>query len=330
MAAEHVTKSRRLRPYPRRTESLFLARAISWLRLSTRFDHGCAMPYDPDVHHRRSIRLPGFGYASAGAYFITVCTHQRELLFDDKRVRTIAWNAWHGLSRRFPSLRLDEFVIMPNHVHGIVWILDRTVVGAQRDANANHVAVGDSLSESERVFPLYQAAPKRAQRDAKTKHVAAGGSLPGSEHISALYQAAPLRPAVAPRSLGAIVRALKSVSAKRINRLRGTPSASVWQRNYYERVIRNEDELSRIRQYILDNRRNGRMTRTTRRTGAGPRRGEAHRGRASTTERPHSASRPARGEGTWRLAPKALTRLQFAKHNVLPFDDETAFIIGQH
>jgi REP element-mobilizing transposase RayT len=179
------------------------------------------MRYDSDVHHRRSIRLPEYDYSQAGAYFVTICTHERVLLFDDKRFRNFVYNAWHSLLRRFPSLRLDEFVIMPNHVHGIVWILGRSVVGAQRDA--------------------------------KPKYVPAVDALPESEQIPASYQAAPLRPGVASRSLGAICRTFKSVSTKRINRLRGTPASPVWQRNYFERIIRNEGELNAIRQYIRDN-----------------------------------------------------------------------------
>ncbi|SRR5712692_5457215 len=177
-----------------------------------------AVPYDPDIRQRRSIRLWGFDYASAGAYFVTICTYERRILLTNPLVRNLVYNAWHDLPRRFPSLRLDEFVIMPNHVHFIIWITD---VGAQRDAKSRQIPSCDAIANTTSVAPLYHAAP--------------------------------LRPAVAPRSLGAIVRAFKSVSAKRINRLCCTPGAPVLQSNYYERIIRNEEELSAIRQYIRDN-----------------------------------------------------------------------------
>jgi len=189
----------------------------------------CPMKYNPQIHHRRSIRLSGYGYSLAGWYFITICTHQRQPILSHPLIRNFVYNAWHDLPRRFPSICLDEFVIMPNHVHGIIRILNRIPVGAQRDTKPEHVPPAHPTSKTERVPTCDQAAP--------------------------------LRPAVAPRSLGVIARALKSVAAKRINRLRGTPGAPVWQRNYgacpersrRERVIRNEEELNAIRQYIRDN-----------------------------------------------------------------------------
>lgn len=116
---------------------------------------------------------------------------------------------------------------MPNHVHGIIWITAASAVGAQRRATSQ-----------------LPATPFRCNRR--------------PEPADDLY-AAPLRPAqppiprVLPGSLAAIVRSFKSITARRINRIRGTPGAAVWQRNYYERIIRDEDELSRIRLYIRDN-----------------------------------------------------------------------------
>ncbi len=176
--------------------------------------------YRPDVHHRRSIRLPAYDYAQAGAYFVTICTHERELLFEDTGLRSVVYNGWSDLKKRFSFVRLDQFVIMPNHIHGIIWIR-RPDVGAQLVANRQHT-------------PLMEVIDRQ-------------NGIRLSDH------AAPLHPAVVPRSLGAIVRSFKAVTAKRINRFRGTPGARQWQRDYYERIIRDEDELTRIRQYIRDN-----------------------------------------------------------------------------
>ncbi len=178
--------------------------------------------YSRDIHHRRSIRLPGYDYAQAGVYFVTICTYARELLFEDAAIRRIVHNGWLDLKKRFWFVRLDQFVIMPNHIHGIICIR-RPDVGAQLVANLVHQSPSNVIHTQSGIMP--------------TDH------------------AAPLHPAVAPRSLGAIVRSFKAVTAKRINRFRGTPRARVWQRNYYERILRN-DELTRIRQYILDNRAN--------------------------------------------------------------------------
>lgn len=156
------------------------------------------MGHQPDMR-RRSTRLPGYDYASPGAYFVTVCAYRRECTLDVPELRTVLEETWRQTPLHFPHVTTDSLVVMPNHVHGIVWVLERgVVVGAQH------------------------AAPLPVQP----------------------------RLAVRPGSLGAIVRSFKSASARRVNELRHTPGARVWQRNYYERVIRDEDELSRIREYV--------------------------------------------------------------------------------
>ena len=78
------------------------------------------MAYDPDIHHRRSIRLPGYDYAAAGYYYVTICTHGREITMEHEQVRGFVSEAWQDLPGRFTGTDVDEFVVMPNHVHGIV------------------------------------------------------------------------------------------------------------------------------------------------------------------------------------------------------------------
>ena len=78
--------------------------------------------YDPQKHHRRSIRLPGYDYGQSDAYFVTLCTQGRECVLDAPIVSGIITAVWHALPRWFPGIELDEFVIMPNHNHLIVWI----------------------------------------------------------------------------------------------------------------------------------------------------------------------------------------------------------------
>jgi len=163
------------------------------------------MSYDPARHHRRSIRLPAYDYTQPGAYFVTVVTYQRECLVDeiaDGQVRLtrygeIVHSEWLRSAQVRPEIGLDEFVVMPNHIHGIVIIRGAVLVGA--------------------------------------------------------HGRAPLHPYRSPRSLGSFVAGFKSAATKRINALRRMPGVPVWQRNYYERVVRNEEELNRIRQYILEN-----------------------------------------------------------------------------
>ena len=168
------------------------------------------MRYDPEKHHRHSIRLKYWDYSRTGAYFVTIVTYGRELLFGqvvDGEIRLtqfgeIARVEWKASADIRDEIRLDVFVVMPNHIHGIVWIEGDDAIGA----------------------------------------VGAHGRAPLRRSL--------WRP---PRSLGSFVAGYKAAVAKRINAIRGTPGMPVWQRNYYEHIIRNERELEAIRRYILEN-----------------------------------------------------------------------------
>ncbi|MDP2661064.1 MAG: transposase [Dehalococcoidia bacterium] len=170
------------------------------------------MIYDSQAHHRRSIRLPTYDYSQPGAYFVTLCAEQRTCLFGEiveEEMRLNEYGAvvracWHNLPVHFPYLTLDEMIVMPNHVHGIL-------------------ALGESAGS-----------------------VSAHG-------VGAGLRPAPTVVARKRHGLPEIVRALKSFSARRINTLRGTPGTRVWQRNYYERVMRNHRELEKVREYITTN-----------------------------------------------------------------------------
>lgn len=177
------------------------------------------MPYDPQTHHRRSIRLSGYDYAIEGAYFITICAENKECLFGCIRDGIMIPNAmgkiiqacWLDLPKHFRHVDLDAFALMPNHMHGIVVIRDR----------------GEALA----------AEP----RDLGQKRKANASPLQVPTH------------GTKPQSVAAIVQNLKSVSSRRINRVNRTPSRTVWQRNYYEHIIRSEKSLAAIRQYIEAN-----------------------------------------------------------------------------
>jgi REP element-mobilizing transposase RayT len=165
--------------------------------------------YDPRKHRRRSIRLRGWDYTSPGAYFVTICTHQHENLFDNDVFRDVTENAWRAIPTHAHAqhVTLDEWVLMPNHLHGIIVINE---------------PVG------------------RGEATGKDVPIASESSLP---------VASPLRPG----SIGAIVGNFKSLVTRRINNLRRTTGGRVWQRGYYDRIVRNERELNAIRQYIRDN-----------------------------------------------------------------------------
>ncbi len=80
------------------------------------------MKFDPFKHHRRSVRLRGYDYSQAGAYFVTICTHRRQLFFDDPTIKQFAKECWLAIPEHAPGVELDEWVVMPNHLHGIIFI----------------------------------------------------------------------------------------------------------------------------------------------------------------------------------------------------------------
>lgn len=100
------------------------------------------MRYDPEIHHRRSIRLKGYDYAAPGAYFVTICIHGRECLLGEVAGGTMlvgpageaVRSAWEELPGHYPRLRLDAFAVMPNHIHGILVLHDHP--GANTDTPA--------------------------------------------------------------------------------------------------------------------------------------------------------------------------------------------------
>jgi len=164
-------------------------------------------------NHRRSIRLKGYDYTRAGAYFVTICTKDRACLFGDvadgvmrlNQMGHIVRQCWLAIPNHVPHVLLDEFVVMPNHVHGILVIMPTHDVGA---THASPLQNDDTPTR-----------PRGPQ----------------------------------PQSVASIVGSFKSAATKRINHHRGTPGAPVWQRNYYEHIIRDDESLNLIRNYIADN-----------------------------------------------------------------------------
>jgi len=178
------------------------------------------MRFDPQRHHRHALRLPGYDYSQAGAYFVTLCTHNRECLFGEiangqmrlNEAGRLVQDCWTWLAQQYPYVELDAWVIMPNHLHGVLVI--RECRGGSRTAPTE-----------DRHKPLIERGP-----------------LPS----------APTAP-TARKPLGRLIGAFRTVSTPRINALRGAPVLPVWQRNYYEHIIRDEEGLQRIREYIAHN-----------------------------------------------------------------------------
>ncbi|MHC1782128.1 MAG: transposase [Anaerolineaceae bacterium] len=160
------------------------------------------MKYNPEIHRRRSIRLPGYDYSQSGAYFVTVCTHDRMNLFGKivgagskpapvvmriNEYGKIVNDTWRDLVNHIAFIQLGEFIIMPNHVHWIIWIMEQQCRAGLEPA------------------PTGKRTP-----------------------------------------LPEIVRQFKTFSARRINKIRGTSEQPVWQRNYCEHVVCDEEDYRRI------------------------------------------------------------------------------------
>jgi REP element-mobilizing transposase RayT len=184
------------------------------------------MKYDPQKHHRRSIRLKGYDYTQPGAYFVTICAYQRDEIFGaiiNGEVRLsalgkIVREEWLRSAEIRKEIQVcgDEFMIMPNHLHGINWIV-----------GADGVRPNMEWAHALRPNPML---PKPQKPDARR---------------------ASLRLRRVPRSLGSFIAGFKASVTSRAGR--ELNMTGIWQRNYYEHIVRNDRELNNIRWYILNN-----------------------------------------------------------------------------
>ena len=169
------------------------------------------MKYNPDKHHRKSIRLKNYNYSNIGSYFITVCAYNHECLFgdiEDGRMQLnncgrIIESEWLRSSEIRKEIELDIYQTMPNHLHGIIIITE---------CPNNHVGAIHELplQNNDRIARRKMLIPK-------------------------------------------IIGRFKMNSSKQINVLRKSAGVPVWKRNYYDHIIRNENELNQIREYIINN-----------------------------------------------------------------------------
>jgi REP element-mobilizing transposase RayT len=178
------------------------------------------MKFDPQKHHRRSIRLKEYDYSQAGAYYVTIDVQNRECLFGEivdyemilNEAGKMIDEQWNALLERFPDIELDVYQVMPNHFHGIVVIIGAPLVGVP-------VLETNNISEN-----------RAGTSPAPTKNP----------------------------TLGDIIGAFKSITTHEY--ILGVDNKNwpqfykrLWQRNYYEHVIRDEADLNRIRDYIQSN-----------------------------------------------------------------------------
>jgi len=177
--------------------------------------------------HRRSIRLKQYDYAGAGYYFVTICAQGKQCLFGEIQngemilndVGKIISECWSGTLDHFDGVSLDEFVVMPNHIHGIV-VIENGIDGWGANVVRDNINIR-------------------------------GTSGRGAACCAPTNVPAVIKNIIKPNSLPAIVRSFKSAVSKKCRERELV--YDIWQRNYYEHIIRNENELFKIRNYIHGN-----------------------------------------------------------------------------
>lgn len=192
------------------------------------------MKYNPNIHHRRSIRLKGYDYSQAGLYFVTICVQHREhLLGEIENGKMILNDAgmmveteWLKLQERFKNIRLHEYVVMPNHFHAIleiVNVVEATLVVVQKEEGQPQ-----GIAPTIPVSPTDNGQPQGGASTTKNK------------------------------TLGNILGAFQSIVT--VEYIRGVKTlgwrpfdGKLWQRNYYEHIIRNEQSYQNISNYIINN-----------------------------------------------------------------------------
>jgi REP element-mobilizing transposase RayT len=195
------------------------------------------MPHNPNTHHRKSIRLKGYDYSQAGLYFITICAQDRFWLFGNIENGEMTLNdagsranvCWLNIPNHFPNVVLHEHIVMPNHVHGII-----ELVGANNHSPDIHLPVNHLPVNHLPVNHLHEIGAKNVSYDNGAKNVS------------------PLRSPS--KTIGSIVRGYKIGVTKWFRS--NENMENIWQRNYWEHIIRDEQSYHRIVKYIINNPKN--------------------------------------------------------------------------
>ena len=221
------------------------------------------MPYDPARHHRRSIRLKGYDYTRPGAYFVTIVTQGRACLFGEVVAGEMRMNdagrmvqqVWDELALFYEGVQTDAFIVMPNHVHGII-ILTGNVRATPRGCPNPQSGPGQARG------PAPTSGSGQARGPAPTVAPAAPSHPPMTQPYPPMTQ--PYPPMGQPRGVAPtlglpdVVHRFKTMTTKRYadgvraNQWPPFPGR-LWQRNYYEHIIRDDQSWQRIREYILTN-----------------------------------------------------------------------------
>jgi REP element-mobilizing transposase RayT len=171
------------------------------------------------AHNRQSIRLKGYDYSQEGLYFVTICVQNRECIFGEiinhemilNDAGKMAFQSWSDIPNHFPNVVLHEFVVMPNHIHGMI-----EIIGNDKNKMDTNVEPSDVRTDV------------------------------GAKNFSPLLRRPQPKPTGTSRTIGSMIRGFKIGVTKQIG-------YSVWQRNYYEHIIRNHQSYERIIDYIVHN-----------------------------------------------------------------------------
>ena len=206
------------------------------------------MIYDPKKHHRRSIRLKGYDYSKPGMYYVTIVTHNHKCFFgkieNGKMILNeygeIAQQCWTEITRRFPNIEIDEYIIMPDYIHAIIKITNPPV--------GTTLAVVPDKTDGAVVPNKTDGAVVPDKTD---------GAVVPDKIINnfGTYTDTNITD-TKPPSLGDIVGAYKSIVSNKcllVFKQKNQYMGKLWQRNYYEHIIKNNTRLSRIRKYIINN-----------------------------------------------------------------------------
>jgi REP element-mobilizing transposase RayT len=192
--------------------------------------------YNPNLHKRQSTRLKGYDYSKEGNYFLTICCQDKECLFGDvvngkmilNNIGEVVNECWLKIPNHFPKVKLKEYVIMPNHIHGIIELIN------DEKSVSNNTAV-----ENLRVINL------KAENEQLLNSIPIKNSI-----IQNNFQKC------TPRSIGSIIKGFKIGVTKWIrdkNNFEPILIESIWQRNYHEHIIRDNREYEKIVKYIINN-----------------------------------------------------------------------------
>ena len=198
-------------------------------------------------YHRRSLRLKHYDYSRAGYYFVTICAQGREHLFGEivegKMVLNVAGemieSSWHHIMDDFPNVYLHEFVIMPNHIHGIIEIVDN--VGAD---SISALPTSDSISAHERMNEIERINNHECVIEHASQRVVINSNkradMESAPTLSKIIQSFKRHTTIQ------YIKMVKNGTCPPFNK-------RIWQRNYHEHIIRNDADYERVATYTINN-----------------------------------------------------------------------------